>query len=257
MKIIFIGDIFGRPGRRALKSLLPKIKEKFLPDFVVANGENAAHGAGITPKVAEEIFSSGVDAITGGNHSFDKRVIWDEWDKFPFLLRPCNFPEQVPGKGFAVLEKNGMSLTVVNLQGRVSLPPTKSPFEVLDKIIKEINTNTIIVDFHAEATSEKIAFGYYADGKVSAVLGTHTHVQTNDARILKNGTAYITDVGMCGTIDSVIGLDKDIALKRFLTLLPFGFKVGEGEAKCDFVYLETNKNGKAVKIESYGIAEEN
>ncbi len=256
MKIIFIGDIFGRPGRRALKNLLPKIKETFSPDFVVANGENAAHGAGITPKVAEEIFSSGVDVITGGNHSFDKRVIWDEWDKFPFLLRPLNFPEQVPGKGFAVSEKNGFTLGVINLQGRVSLPPTNSPFETLDKIIKEIDADAVLVDFHGEATSEKIAFGYYANGKVSAVLGTHTHIQTNDARILDKGTAYITDVGMCGTIDSVIGLDRDVALRRFLTLLPYGFKVGDGRAKCDFVYIETDNNGKAVKIEPHTIAEE-
>ncbi len=255
MKIIFIGDIFGQPGRRAVKSILPEIKEKFAPDFIIANGENAAHGAGITPKTAEEIFSSGIDVITGGNHSFDKRVMWEEWDKFPDLLRPLNFPEQVPGKGITKIEKNGFTLAVVNLQGRVSLPPTSSPFEAIDKLSHTIKADALIVDFHAEATSEKIAFGYYADGKVSAVIGTHTHVQTNDAKILENGTAYITDVGMCGAINSVIGLDREIALKRFITLLPYGFKVGEGKAKCDFVYIEINKNGKAEKIEPHTIAE--
>ncbi len=256
MKIIFIGDIFGKPGRRALKSILSVIKEKFSPDFIVANGENAAHGAGITGKVAEEIFSAGVDVITGGNHSFDKRAIWDEWDKFPLLLRPLNFPKGVPGKGMCTIEKNGFSLAVINLQGRVSLPPTESPFEKLDEALGKIKADTVLVDFHGEATSEKIAFGFYADGRVSAVVGTHTHVQTNDAKILPGGTAYITDVGMCGTENSVIGLDREVALKRFITLLPYGFKVGEGRAKCDFVFIETNKNGKAERIEPYALAEQ-
>ncbi len=253
MKVVFIGDIFGKPARETLKNFIPYVKEHFSPDFIVANGENAAHGAGITTKVAEELFSIGIDVITGGNHSFDKRAIWDKWDEFPFLLRPANFPDGAPGKGFAIVKKGGNTLCVINLQGRVGLPPTLSPFETLDKILKEVllETHNILVDFHAEATSEKIAFGFYTDGKVSAVIGTHTHVQTADERILKNGTAYITDCGMCGVKNSVIGLDREVALKRFITLLPYGFKVAEGNVQVDFVIVDIGKNGKADLIQRF------
>ena len=258
MKVIFIGDIFGKPARKALKTFIPKIKEQFSPDFIIANGENAAHGAGITDRVADELFSFGIDVLTGGNHSFDKRAIWDKWGDFPFLLRPANFPEGSPGKGYACIEKNHHNLCVVNLQGRVGLAPTLSPFDVLDKIVKEVSekTKNIIVDFHAEATSEKKAFGFYADGKVSAVIGTHTHVQTADAKILPGGTAYITDCGMCGVADSVIGLDREVALKRFITLLPYGFKVAEGTVRIDFVFLDIEHNGRAKEIRAFSWTEE-
>ncbi len=258
MKIIFIGDIFGKPARNALKKFLPLLKEEFSPDFIIANGENAAHGAGITGKVAGELFSLGIDILTGGNHSFDKRAIWDEWEDFKFLLRPANFPEGAPGKGYAIIEKNGTKLCVISLQGRVGLPPTLSPFETLDKILKEISgkTQNIFVDFHAEATSEKRVFGFYADGKVSAVVGTHTHIQTADSQILEKGTAYITDCGMCGVRNSAIGIDRDIALKRFTTLIPYGFRIAEGEVEMDFVLIEIEKNGKASGIKQFRWREE-
>lgn len=250
MKVLFIGDIFGEPGRKILKKGIGKLFSEYNPDFVIANGENAAHGAGITYEIAQEIFSYGVDVITGGNHIFDKRVIWDRFNELPFLLRPANFPEGVPGKGFVVLYKENLKLGVINLQGRIEMSPIDSPFAVGDRLIEEIKreTNIIIIDFHAEATAEKLALGYYFDGRASAVIGTHTHVQTADERILGKGTAYITDVGMCGVKDSVIGLDKDTAMKRFLTQMPWTFKPAEGDATIDFVLIEILESGLAKNI---------
>lgn len=250
MKVLFIGDIFGEPGRKILKKGIIKLFSEYNPDFVIANGENAAHGAGITYEIAQEIFSYGVDVITGGNHIFDKRVIWDRFNELPFLLRPANFPEGVPGRGFVILYKNNLKLGVINLQGRIEMSPIDSPFVVGDRIIEEIKkeTDIIIIDFHAEATAEKLALGYYFDGRVSAVIGTHTHVQTADERILEKGTAYITDVGMCGVKDSVIGLDKDTAMKRFLTQMPWTFKPAEGDATIDFVLIEILEGGFPKKI---------
>ncbi len=234
------------------------IKSEFSPDFIIANGENAAHGAGMTGKVACELFSLGINVLTGGNHSFDKRAIWDKWEDFQFLLRPANFPEGAPGNGYTIIEKNGFKLCVISLQGRIGLAPTLSPFEMLDKIISEVSdkTRNIFVDFHAEATSEKRAFGFYADGKVSAVIGTHTHVQTADSQILGKGTAYITDCGMCGVENSIIGLDREVALKRFTTLLPYGFRIAEGEVKMDFVLIEIGENGKANAIKQFSWRED-
>lgn len=250
MRIIFIGDIFARPGRKVLRRFLTEVKEIFKPDFVIANGENAAHGAGITEEIADEILASGVDLLTGGNHTFDKRNSWDFLDRKPFVLRPANYPEGTPGKGYALLERQGLKLAVINVQGRVDLSPINSPFDVSINFVNELinETQSIIVDFHAEATSEKKAMGFFLDGKVSAVLGTHTHVQTSDEKILPRGTAYITDVGMCGVEDSIIGLDKEIALRRFLTLLPWIFQPAEGKVAVDYVVLDIDESGKAVSI---------
>jgi len=250
IRVIFIGDIFAKPGRKVLRRFLPDIKEAFKPDFVIANGENAAHGAGITEEIADEILSSGVDLITGGNHTFDKRTSWDFLDRNPFVLRPANFPSGTPGKGYEILERQGLTIAVLNIQGRVDLAPIDSPFDAALKLIDEISgkTKNIVLDFHAEATSEKKAMGFFLDGKVSAVLGTHTHVQTADERILPGGTAYITDVGMCGVENSIIGLDKEIALKRFLTLLPWAFQPAEGKVVVDYVVLDIDDSGKAVSI---------
>lgn len=251
MRVIFIGDIFAKPGRVVLKKFIPQIVEIFKPDFIIANGENAAHGAGITNEIAEEIFSAGVDVITGGNHTFDKRSFWGIFDSKPYLLRPINYPEGTFGKGYAILERGGLRLAVISLQGRVELPTIDSPFAVVDRAIPQIReeTKNIIVDFHAEATSEKKAMGFYLDGRVSAVIGTHTHVQTADETILKGGTAYITDVGMCGVEDSVIGLDKDIALKRFITLLPWPFQPAEGKVVVDYVIIDIGVSGESIAIE--------
>jgi metallophosphoesterase (TIGR00282 family) len=250
IRVVFIGDIFARPGRKALRRFLPQVREALEPDFVIANGENAAHGAGITEEIADEILAIGIDLITGGNHTFDKRAAWDFLDRKPFIIRPANFPKGTPGRGYEILEKQGSMLAVLNIQGRVDLVPIDSPFETSLKLIDEVSNKTknIVVDFHAEATSEKKAMGFFLDGKVSAVLGTHTHVQTADERILPGGTAYITDVGMCGVENSIIGLDKEIALKRFITLLPWAFQPAEGKVAIDYVVLDIDDLGKAVSI---------
>lgn len=250
MKILFIGDVFGKPGRKAVRKALPELRERHHPDFIILNGENAAHGTGITEKSARELFSFGVDVITGGNHSFDKKQFWNQFDDFPFLLRPANFPPGVRGKGHVIVGKNDMKLGVVNLQGRIELPPLDSPFVVGKQLVEAMQkeTSCIMVDFHAEATSEKRAFGFFMDGLVSAVVGTHTHVPTADETILPRGTAYITDVGMAGVEESVIGVKKELAIKRFLTLLPLTFEVAEGSVILDFVVIDIASNGKAKSI---------
>lgn len=250
MRVLFLGDIFGEPGRTVVKNGIPHLVNEFHPHFVVANGENAAHGAGITYEIALELDSYGIDAITGGNHTFDKKVLWEKFDVLPYLLRPANYPEGALGKGYVILKKKEFTLGVINLQGRVEMQPIDSPFSVGDKIVKELKqiTDNIIIDFHAEATAEKEALGFYFDGKVSAVLGTHTHVATADERILPNGTAYITDVGMCGVENSVIGLDKTVALKRFVTSMPWSFQPAEGPAFISYVVIDIGEGGKATQI---------
>ncbi|BAL80610.1 TIGR00282 family metallophosphoesterase [Caldisericum exile] len=250
MRIVFLGDIFAEPGRTAIKEGLPKLIEEYHPHIVIANGENAAHGAGITYEIALELHSYGIDVITGGNHSFDKKVLWEKFSLLPYLLRPANFPQGAFGKGYVVIEKKDFKVAVLNLQGRVEMQPIDSPFSVGDKIVEELRKTTpyIIVDFHAEATAEKEAIGFYFDGRVSAVVGTHTHVQTADERILPNGTAYITDVGMCGVEDSVIGLDKEVALKRFITGMPWNFEPAKGNAILNFVVIDIEPSGRATQI---------
>ncbi len=250
MRILFLGDIFGEPGRTAVKRGLKEIISNTHPDFVIANAENAAHGAGITYDMAMDLFSYGIDVLTGGNHTFDKKAIWDRMQEVPNLLRPANFHESVPGKGDIILTKNGMKLGIINLQGRIEMSPIDSPFFVGERIAREIAKETpyIFVDFHAEATSEKQALGYYLDGKVSAVVGTHTHIPTADEKILSKGTAYITDVGMCGVEESIIGLDKDIALKRFLTMIPWPFKPAEGVVALYYVIVDLADGGRATAI---------
>ena len=250
MRILFLGDIFGEPGRTAIKNSLKEITSDTHPDFVIANGENAAHGAGITYDMAMDLFSYGIDVLTGGNHTFDKKSIWERMQEISNLLRPANFPDAAPGKGNVVITKNGLKLGVINLQGRIEMSPIDSPFVIGEKIISDMKKETpyIFVDFHAEATSEKQALGYYLDGKVSAVCGTHTHITTADEHILPKGTAYITDVGMCGVEDSIIGLDKDIALRRFTTMIPWPFKPAEGNVALNYVVIEVKEDGKASSI---------
>jgi len=250
MRVLFIGDIFGEPGREVLKKGLTDLKEIFNPDFIIANGENAAHGAGITYEIAKELFSFGLDVLTGGNHIFDKRAIWDRLNELPYLLRPANFPEGVPGKGYVILYKGKLKLGVISLQGRIEMAPIDSPFAIGDSLIEGVKKETpaIIIDFHAEATAEKKALGYYFEGRVSAVIGTHTHVQTADEEIFKGGTAYISDVGMCGVHDSVIGLEKEVAIKRFITQMPWTFKPAEGKGAIDYVVFDILDNGKSSTI---------
>ncbi len=241
LKVLFVGDIVGKTGRKVLKEILPEIKKNFYVSFVIANVENAAHGNGLTEKIYNEIVNAGVNCLTSGNHIWDKKEILKWIDTKNNLLRPLNYPPNAPGKGYAVFNIYGIDLTVINLMGRVFMQPIDCPFRKLEEIIQKIK-KPIIVDFHAEATSEKIAFGYFADGKVTAVIGTHTHVQTSDNEILPKGTGYITDIGMTGSFDSVIGGEREPIIKRFLSGIPYKFepaKQGEGLDGC---IIEIEKN---------------
>jgi len=253
MNILFIGDIFGGPGRDATKKLLPKIKKEMKISFVIANGENLTHGKGMSPEHVKEMMSAGVDFFTSGNHVWKNKdgVARLDDPKFP-VIRPANYPPGVPGRGYKVVSDGLMKkILVVSLLGRVFMQDdTDCPFRTMDKILEETkheNLSAIIVDFHAEATSEKVAFGHYMDGRVSAVLGTHTHIPTADGRILDGGTAYITDVGMVGPRDSVIGLEKDTIIKQFLTQLPAKHNVAESECTFCAVKVEIDPKTKQAK----------
>ncbi len=253
MKVLFIGDIFGRNGRTFLKENMENLKNKYSPDFIIANGENLAGGKGITPSLAKEIFSMGVDFMTSGNHAFAKSEMLDYFDDNPNkIIRPLNFTRACPGKGYAILRKKDKSLGVINVIGQVFLSPADNPFwaveDVLDEMKKECKN--ILVDFHGEATSEKQAFAWHFDGRVSAVLGTHTHVQTADERILPFGTAYISDVGMTGPYDGIIGADKEVVIGRFLSDMPAYFTSEKGRAQLNGVYIEMCEDtGKSLSIE--------
>ncbi len=249
IRILFLGDVVGRAGRRAVESFLKRKRGEF--DFVIVNGENAAGGFGITPKVAEELFSFGVDVITSGNHVWNKKEIIDYLRKSERLLRPLNYPPNVPGRGSVIVEVKDEKIGVINGVGRVFMKPVDCPFRVISEEARRIRelTPNIIVDFHAEATSEKIAMGFYLDGLVSAIVGTHTHVQTSDERILPNGSAYITDAGMVGSINSVIGMEKKDVIYHFLTQIPQKFKAAKGEVVISGVYIEVDpKSGNAISI---------
>jgi 2',3'-cyclic-nucleotide 2'-phosphodiesterase len=231
MKILFVGDVVGRVGRKLLRDHLAEVQKEHQVDFTIVNVENAAGGFGITPAIAEEIRGYGVDVMTSGNHIWDKREVFDFLDREPWLLRPGNYPKGTPGNFVHIRESRiGVPVAVVNVQGRVFMPLTDCPFRLLEREVPRITreTRVILVDFHAEATSEKVALGWFLDGKVSAVIGTHTHIPTADARILPNGTAYLSDVGMTGPYDSVIGMEVQGSLSRFLTGLPVRLEVAAG-----------------------------
>src|SRR5690625_1575874 len=229
MKILFIGDVVGSPGRDTLTNYLPRLKEKLRPQLTIVNGENAAAGRGIKEKIYKQFLDLGAQAVTLGNHTWDKKEILDFIDDAPYLIRPANFPENNPGKGITYVKINDLEIAIINLQGRIFLDPHDNPFKKADALINEAKqrTNIIFIDFHAEATSEKQAFGWYVDGRVSAVVGTHTHIQTADERILPQGTAYISDVGMTGSYDGIIGFKKEAIIKRFTTNMPTRFEVEE------------------------------
>jgi len=251
VRILFIADIIGRPGRQVVGNLLPKIIEEENIQFVIANCENAAGGFGLTPKISQEVFSVGVDVITMGNHIWARREI-SEIIEEANILRPANFPAGVPGKGWTIIQaNNGVKVGVINLMGRVHMSTLECPFRTADEIIEEISKQTkiIVVDMHAEITSEKVAMGWYLDGKVSAVIGTHTHVPTADERILPQGAAYITDIGMTGPLDSVIGIKKEIILKKYLTQMPLRFEVATDDLVFAGAVVEIDeKTGKARSI---------
>lgn len=253
MNILFIGDVVGSPGRDMVKQYLPKLKEKFRPHVTIINGENAASGKGITEKIYRGFLEAGAQAVTLGNHTWDNKEIFEFIDDAKYMVRPANFPKNNPGKGILYLRINNYEVAVINLQGRTFLPPIDDPFEVAEELVNEAKKKTpfIFVDFHGEATSEKQAIGWFLDGKASAVVGTHTHVQTADERILPNGTAYITDVGMTGPYDGIIGVEKDAVLRRFLTGLPVRFEVPKkGRTQLSGVFIQLDeKTGLAKKIE--------
>jgi metallophosphoesterase (TIGR00282 family) len=252
MNILFIGDIVGSPGRIAIDKLLPGLKQDYAIDFVIANAENASGGSGITSKVSVELFASGVDVLTSGDHIWKKSEIFELINQEERILRPLNFPNGAPGRGAAVFKsKNGVKVGVINVNGRVFMDALDCPFKTAFKACEELakETKIIIVDMHAEATSEKIALGWYLDGKVSAIFGTHTHIQTADEKILPKGTAYITDVGMTGPYDSVIGRKVEDVLTRFLSSIPVKFNVAEENIQLHGALVDIDEQtGKARSI---------
>jgi metallophosphoesterase (TIGR00282 family) len=246
MRVLFIGDIVGGPGRHIVQERLADIVAQRQIDLVIANGENAASGFGITPRLAQELLKTGIDVLTGGNHSWDRKEILEYIPHEPRLLRPANFPEGNPGSGvYGGVAKNGVKYAVVNLQGRVFLPPIDDPFRKADSILASLPGEAafVLVDMHAETTSEKKAMGWYLDGRVTAVVGTHTHVATADERILPGGTAYITDVGMTGPHAGIIGMDRNEMIKKFLDGMPARFEVASGDAQMNCVLIETEDEG--------------
>ena len=260
IRFLFLGDIIGKPGRRGVKKNLPSLKKRYHPDFIIANGENAAGGIGLTEKVGRELLAQ-IDLLTTGNHIWDKKEVMDYLDREPRVIRPENYPLPCPGRGAAVLKKeSGIKAAFLNLQGRVFMEPVDCPFQSAEKKIEILRTETsvVIVDFHAEATSEKQAMGWYLDGKVSAVLGTHTHVPTSDDRILPKGTAYITDVGMVGGYNSVIGIRRGPAVDKFLTSRPQRFEPSKNGFVLSGVYAEVDSlSGRTVHFERVSLIEEN
>ncbi|WP_080846375.1 TIGR00282 family metallophosphoesterase [Cytobacillus gottheilii] len=253
MRILFVGDVVGSLGRDMISEYVPKLKEKYRPQLTIINGENAASGRGITEKIYRSFLETGAQAVTLGNHTWDNKEIFEFVDKAKYLVRPANFPDNNPGQGMVFLKYNTEEIAVISLQGRTFMQANNCPFEKADELIaiaKE-RTSIIFVDFHAEATSEKQAMGWYLDGRVSAVVGTHTHVQTADCRILPDGTAFMADVGMTGPYDAVLGMEKEAVLKRFLTGLPVRFEVPKtGRSQLSAVLIDLDqKTGKAKKIQ--------
>ena len=260
MKLLFLGDIVGRSGRQAVIDQLPDIRARLDLDFVVANGENAAGGFGITRDIANSLFQSGVDVVTGGNHSWDQKDILDVIDDEPRIMRPANFPEGTPGSGVGMfMARGGERVAIVNVMGRIFMDPLDDPFKAVDQMLVDHPLGTVadfvLVDIHAEATSEKMAMGHYADGRASLVVGTHSHVPTADAQIMPGGTAYQTDAGMCGDYDSVIGMEKEEPLNRFTTKIPGGrFVPAQGPSTICGVFVESDeRTGLASRVEPFRV----
>lgn len=261
MKILFFGDIVGQPGRQAIKKILPQLKKKYEPDLVLANGENLAHGKGISEDSLREVMVAGIDWLTSGNHVFVKKGAVDILeDKGWPILRPANWGRNIPGRGYEIISVRSKKILLINLIGRVFMGQDfDDPFATAEQILDEYSlkeedgkekVSAIIVDWHAEATSEKMAMGWFLDGRVSAVIGTHTHVGTDDFRVLSQGTAYVSDVGMVGVQNSVLGVDKDIIIKRFLSQMPYKMDLAEGDAIMNFVLISLDdKTGLAQNIE--------
>src|ERR1700675_488862 len=258
MNVLMVGDIFGDSGRAALAKLLPRLRQQHAIDVAVVNIENAAGGFGVTPQIARTVLEAGgVDVLTSGNHIWDKKEIIPYIGKENLLLRPANFPVGTPGSGYITIKAGPHRVGVLNLMGRVFMHPIDCPFRKADEIVQELRRETpvVIVDMHAEATSEVMALGWYLDGRVSAVVGTHRHVQTADERVLPGGTAYITDLGMTGPVDSVIGVDKDLIIQRFLTQMPIRFEPAKGPAALRGVVIAVDPDtGRATSIQRLDVA---
>ena len=257
MKLLFIGDIFGHAGRKIVADHVKDIREAQGIDVVIANGENSAAGFGITPNIADELFGYGIDVMTSGNHIWDKKDIYEYFKRQPRLLRPANYPPGVPGEGVYIHEtKSGARCAVMNLQGRVYMAQTDCPFRKADGLLAALPADVKVrfLDFHAEVTSEKMAMGWYLDGRVSAIVGTHTHIPTADTRILPGGTAYQTDCGMTGPYDSVIGVEKETVLQKFLTALPVRMEPAKGGVELHSVIVEVDDaTGKAIEVKRHTV----
>jgi hypothetical protein len=251
VKLLFIGDVVGGLGRRTLSALLPALRDEHQPDFVVANGENAAGGVGITEKTARELLETGVDAITLGNHAYRHREVYGFLDREERIVRPANYPKGSPGRGHTVVVQDGQRLGVINLSGQVFLDAVRSPFSEADSLLAELRdrTDSMLIDMHAEATSEKVAMGWHVDGRATACLGTHTHVPTADARVLPGGTAYVTDVGMTGPRGGVIGVKRELALERFQTLTQVRFETSAEDPWLNAVLVDADGDGRATAIQ--------
>lgn len=243
MRIMLVGDVVGRPGRKAFQEHTPLLRREKHIDVVVVNGENSAGGKGITQKALNDLYHGGADIVTSGNHIWDKKDVLEFIDREPFLIRPANYPEGAPGKGFCIYPFKAKNIGVINLSGRTFMPALDCPFQKAEQILREIERecDVILVDFHAEATSEKLALGWYLDGRVQCVVGTHTHVQTADERLLPKGTAYLTDLGMVGAWDSILGVKSEIILEKFLTARPVRFDVAEGSCVYSSLILEISE----------------
>ncbi len=255
LRILTIGDVVSKQGCDYLFEQLPKLKKDYNADLTIVNGENSAVGNGVLPQSADMIFNAGADVITLGNHSLRRREIYDYLDENEYIIRPANYHSSAPGKGIVYIDKGFTVIAVINLQGIVYLEPVRNPFDIIDDLVQEAKNNgakIIIVDFHAEATGEKKAFGYYADGKVSAVFGTHTHVQTSDNQILPNGTGYISDIGMTGPLNSVLGVSPECAVEKMKTGLPVRFKNDDGPCTIEGCLFDIdNKTGKTIYTEIF------
>ncbi|MCA9817021.1 MAG: TIGR00282 family metallophosphoesterase [Cyanobacteriota/Melainabacteria group bacterium] len=252
--VLFLGDVVGRPGRLHVREYLQSLSAAGdKPDLIIVNAENAAHGFGLTRKIVNEFVECGVHVLSGGNHTFDKKEIFEFIDDSPFILRPANYPEDTPGRGTFVFEDGDFRFGIINLMGRVFMEPLRSPFLIADELIASMNADgvkAVMVDFHAEATAEKVALGLYLDGRATAVLGTHTHVQTADERILPGGLAYITDAGLCGPSNGVIGMDKEQVFRRLVQQLPCRLEIASGPTVLSGVRFKVDRDsGKAVSIE--------
>lgn len=259
MRILMVGDVIGRPGRAAFAKYTPKLRQEKNVDLVVVNGENSAEGRGITKKTLDELLLGGADVVTGGNHIWDKKEVLQFIDDEPYLLRPANYPTGVPGKGACVYSLRGKNVGVMNLSGRAFMQELDCPFQRVEDLLRELSgeCDVLLLDFHAESTSEKMAMGWYLDGRVAAVVGTHTHVQTADERILPGGTAFISDLGMVGPWNSVIGFTKEPVLAKTTTGMPARFEVADGPAVYSAVLLAVDDGtGKATAIERIQIREE-